>query len=813
MTAPLFDVFVRTGFSAAGEGGGVPAIPRANDPILYTLGDGVASCLDAIVSGSAPFALFVDDAAAVSARGLHRVTQILAANPEISGLTLGAEAFGAVIGGSGAASRFDVAQSVSRITVVPAWFAVVNRDVLRRVGIDREARSLDFLLLDLAARMQTHGIPFLRIGAADVTMDPRRWARDLVDHAAAHHASDYARFRATWPDFVVPPQFRVELLGDFVEAPAIDATAGAAPSFSIVCPVFKPDFLAAMVDSVRHQTWRNWELLMLVDGPPPEALRRIRQVLEDHAADPRIYYDSQPNRGTGPTRRALAELATGDFVMSIDDDDVLAPDALETFASAIRHHPDAQVFRGGARLIGLVERELRPRPRLVIAGVSNDPFEVTQPWAIRRAALQKLGGFRWDTALRNAGEDTLLFDDIDRARLTTCIIDRPLYFRRLSTKNLSLDFRSEEGIAHLENVQRQTCPPGWHASDATGELVNGFQHSSTSYRERDTGLTVVTSTRFFQYRTLGSVQDAVIDLELTSVCNAVCTFCPRDVMPDKTQFLPLDVAQWLAGHLQKMSRPPQVVFCGIGESTLHPHLETIARLISATGTSVTMTTNGERMTVDRFERLSAAGIRGFNFSLNAATAETHRKLMRLRNFDQIVTTIQQVAEFQHRRRLGTRVYVSSVVCAENEPEVDAFVDFWRDKDVDGIWLHPLNNRAGLLTDTLRPFSMEAIAGRYRHEPKVTVDVFGSRSSHDGLCKIARSLIFISAEGNVRLCAMDYRRQTNYGNVRNGNLEEIHLNKLMAFASGETRHLCTGCDFAPEVPAWAPAEARTGGAIG
>jgi len=56
----------------------------------------------------------------------------------------------------------------------------------------------------------------------------------------------------------------------------------------------------------------------------------------------------------------------------VDDDDALTEDALETFASAILHNPGVSFFRGGAQLTGLYTRRLRPRARLVIAGISND---------------------------------------------------------------------------------------------------------------------------------------------------------------------------------------------------------------------------------------------------------------------------------------------------------------------------------------------------------------------------------------------------------------------------------------------------------
>jgi MoaA/NifB/PqqE/SkfB family radical SAM enzyme len=302
--------------------------------------------------------------------------------------------------------------------------------------------------------------------------------------------------------------------------------------------------------------------------------------------------------------------------------------------------------------------------------------------------------------------------------------------------------------------------------------------------------------RAFANRTLGPVDQTTIDLELTSVCNAVCTFCPREVMPDKTQYLPVQLVEALAMELRPLRRKPDVVFCGIGESTLHPELEKITRIIAEAGAKVCMTTNGARMTEDLFHRLVGAGMTHFNFSMNAATAQTHRALMKLTSYDKIVSTIERILTLRTTSHPWVQVYVSFVVCHENQNEVEDFVTFWRPRGVTQVWLHPLNNRAGLMHAATRPVGMEAYARQYAGDSRVMVDVFSNRHERDGICKIARNMLFISAEGEMRLCAMDYRRQTHYGKLGDCSLQVAHENKLRAFLAGDTRPFCEGCDFFP-----------------
>lgn len=108
--------------------------------------------------------------------------------------------------------------------------------------------------------------------------------------------------------------------------------------FSVVVPLYKtkPAYLREMIDSVCAQTYANWELCMALalSGDGDEALTAI---LDKYAAkDSRIRYTVLPeNEGiSGNTNAALA-MATGDYIVLADHDDIVPANALYEFASAI----------------------------------------------------------------------------------------------------------------------------------------------------------------------------------------------------------------------------------------------------------------------------------------------------------------------------------------------------------------------------------------------------------------------------------------------------------------------------------------------
>lgn len=106
--------------------------------------------------------------------------------------------------------------------------------------------------------------------------------------------------------------------------------------FSILTPVHDPplDLLRAMLDSVRAQTGREWELCLVDDGSTnPEVRRELRAAA---ATDARVRLLERPRAGgiVAASNDALS-LATGEFVVLLDHDDRLESTALEAVATVL----------------------------------------------------------------------------------------------------------------------------------------------------------------------------------------------------------------------------------------------------------------------------------------------------------------------------------------------------------------------------------------------------------------------------------------------------------------------------------------------
>ena len=110
------------------------------------------------------------------------------------------------------------------------------------------------------------------------------------------------------------------------------------PTVSVVVPVYnRPDRVAAIAQTLRRQTFADWEVVFVDDGS--EAARRPS--LGDLDKDPRFRLVVLPeNRGPSAARNAGVRAAVGAYVAFLDSDDDWAPEKLARQVQAVQAHPD-----------------------------------------------------------------------------------------------------------------------------------------------------------------------------------------------------------------------------------------------------------------------------------------------------------------------------------------------------------------------------------------------------------------------------------------------------------------------------------------
>ncbi|KQX82933.1 MULTISPECIES: bifunctional glycosyltransferase family 2 protein/CDP-glycerol:glycerophosphate glycerophosphotransferase [unclassified Streptomyces] len=117
------------------------------------------------------------------------------------------------------------------------------------------------------------------------------------------------------------------------------------PRFSVIVPAYKVQaYLHECLESVLSQSFADLELIV-VDDRSPDACGEI--IDEFAARDERVRAVHLPeNVGLGQARNAGLERATGDYLLFLDSDDTLTPDALRAIADRVREtdEPDVLVY-------------------------------------------------------------------------------------------------------------------------------------------------------------------------------------------------------------------------------------------------------------------------------------------------------------------------------------------------------------------------------------------------------------------------------------------------------------------------------------
>ena len=792
----MFDAVLRTGFFKRNEGlraelQGAGAASLVELPLDQPAPD---SLVEDLLASPAKHVLFIDDAVKLNAthfKKLVRMAQLRADADAVCMCTAASRPLLSTLTAPSVTANVG-ASAVGALHIVP-WCALVTKDLLTRVDFAQAQGSITALLLGLECQADV----IIALGNEPAELDLESW---LVDIFACEHERLAGGLAAIVPEInALHPQFRVTGRGHRVDVDLGRAVRGGL-RFSVICPVFKSRFLRDTVRSVLSQTYEDIEFLIAVDGPPEEEEIAIRAILDSFADDPRLKVYCQPNMGTGPARAKLARLAAADYLVSIDDDDMFVPHTLEYFARAIEQSDSPPAaLRGGIQLFGFADRYLEPRVRLLVDGIPCDSFEANQPWCLDVETLRANGGLVGDPKLRNCGEDADYFLRLDgMPELEVQLIDEPLYLRRLSAHNQTLTFTNAEFHAHLVDISSNYLPEHYRFAAHNFEDERPYVRQITRYVDLKTRREIFAATRYFNYSLSSTIHEAIIDLELTAQCNADCTFCPRENLGRTNKYLPMAIVERIAEQIEQDGIRRKIVLCGIGEPTLHPDSDAIIRMLTSAGAQVCMTNNGTRMDIARFERYAEAGLREVNFSINAATEETRQRVMKQKNFDRVKKNVRDVLELRDSKYPQIEVHVSFVLCAQNHHEVDDFVKEWRDSTANHLWIHPMNNRANLLEDDDGLYDPMAIAKRYARDPRVVVDLWdhGFAPESANMCSVAQATQFVSADGDVLLCALDHERKNILGNVMDRSLLYLQMQKLDDYRHGRFNDFCEGCTYCP-----------------
>jgi GT2 family glycosyltransferase len=117
------------------------------------------------------------------------------------------------------------------------------------------------------------------------------------------------------------------------------------PMFSIIVPVYNtdPTLLQEMIDSVTAQSYVNWELCIADDASPDPRVKSVLCKAAESDSRIRIVFRKENGHISHASNSAI-EIAQGEYLVLLDHDDVLDPDALLYVAECINRNPSAKII-------------------------------------------------------------------------------------------------------------------------------------------------------------------------------------------------------------------------------------------------------------------------------------------------------------------------------------------------------------------------------------------------------------------------------------------------------------------------------------
>lgn len=124
--------------------------------------------------------------------------------------------------------------------------------------------------------------------------------------------------------------------------PALMSTETVTPRVSVIIPVYQGDrFLAEAIESVLNQTYTNYEIIVINDGSTDNSNDVLQPYLD------KIRYVYQENQGVAAARNLGIQIAKGEFIAFLDQDDFWWPDKLALQVACFDTKPELGIVNSG----------------------------------------------------------------------------------------------------------------------------------------------------------------------------------------------------------------------------------------------------------------------------------------------------------------------------------------------------------------------------------------------------------------------------------------------------------------------------------
>ena len=237
------------------------------------------------------------------------------------------------------------------------------------------------------------------------------------------------------------------------------------PILSVVVPVYNAEaHLPACLDSIRAQTFTEWEAILVDDGSKDGSSRICDEAAKQ---DPRFRVIHKENAGVSNARNDGIEAASGKYLMFIDADDLVTPEYFAEMVRAEETYGADLVLCGFDRFNDEWEKHFQLTRFYV--GIFRDVKQFlmlyTTPktnmfgvsiWAkLYRTDMIREHDLRFDPAISYEEDCVFITDCIPHVR-SVIVLGEPMYRYRQQQESLSKGYRIDT-FRFLVNGYQRRC--------------------------------------------------------------------------------------------------------------------------------------------------------------------------------------------------------------------------------------------------------------------------------------------------------------------------------------------------------------------
>ncbi len=209
------------------------------------------------------------------------------------------------------------------------------------------------------------------------------------------------------------------------------------------------DLLLESAQSVLAQTYKNWELIVVDDCSPNHAAEEVLASLHD----PRIkIIRHEMNQGNAAGRNTAAKHSQGEIYLSLDSDDLLKPEYIQTTLEAM-HREGASAACTDVQIFGIHNYVYKPSIDLgdIIAG--HYPHNT---FIFKKEVFDAAGGYKNFEAI----VDTEFWISVLELSTKFAYVPQPLWSYRKHSKSWSQNYGSISAayykvlIAHVDTARK-----------------------------------------------------------------------------------------------------------------------------------------------------------------------------------------------------------------------------------------------------------------------------------------------------------------------------------------------------------------------